>query len=491
MIQTKSIIREKINNNSYLFVNCVFGFFPISFILGSLIVNLNLLLFCCLGIYYLKSKILTTKFDFILKIIFLFFFIVFFSTALSLVKTLYFEGYDSANVTSTLARFTKSILFFRYFLLLLVIYLLSKFDILRFKYFLLAVVFASILLSLDIIYQHIFGLDIIGLKGLDFRSSGFFGDENIAGGYLLRFSFFTIFFTIITFKNNNFAKFISTVVVICILGIGLFFTGNRMPLILFILGLFLVFSLDLKIKKIILVSLVLLSLLLTFIISSNEPYKRHLSNHYSSFIEAIENTFLTPFDINIWKGVGIQSWTRTKRVDETEISLGQKKFFHTVKFKSNYLRLALTAIDTWKPNKIFGNGLKSFRVDCGKLATESAVFGKNLVNLGEEQIPDKKNRLCSTHPHNYYFEILTETGIIGLIIASIISLLFIVFIFKNIKFMKQISIENYILLSAIISLFLETFPLRSTGSLYTTNNATYIILIGSIILSYKDLWRVK
>ena len=182
--------------------------------------------------------------------------------------------------------------------------------------------------------------------------------------------------------------------------------------------------------------------------------------------------------------------TRTKRVDETEISLGQKKFFHTVKFKSSYLRLALTAIDTWKPNKIFGNGLKSFREDCFKLR-DNPVFGKNLVNLGEEQIPGKKNRLCSTHPHNYYFEILTETGIIGLIIASIIALLFIVFIFKNIKFMKQISIENYILLSAIISLFLETFPLRSTGSLFTTHNTTYIILIGSIILSYKNLWKVK
>ena len=115
MIQAKSIVQEKNNNNPYLFINLVFSFFPISFILGSLIVNLNLILFCCLGVYYLKSKILTTKFNFSIKIIFLFFLILFLSTALSLIQSLYFEEYNSAN----LERLVKSILFFRFFLFLI------------------------------------------------------------------------------------------------------------------------------------------------------------------------------------------------------------------------------------------------------------------------------------------------------------------------------------------------------------------------------------
>ena len=74
--------------NPVLLTNLVFGFFPISFILGSLIVNMNLLLFCCLGIFYLRTKILTIKFDFPIKIIFLFFFIIFFSTILSLIRSI-------------------------------------------------------------------------------------------------------------------------------------------------------------------------------------------------------------------------------------------------------------------------------------------------------------------------------------------------------------------------------------------------------------------
>ena len=71
MLQAKSIFQKENSNNPYLFVNLVFAFFPFSFIFGTFIVNLNLLLFCCLGIYYLKLKIVTTKFDFPIKIIFL------------------------------------------------------------------------------------------------------------------------------------------------------------------------------------------------------------------------------------------------------------------------------------------------------------------------------------------------------------------------------------------------------------------------------------
>ena len=122
MNSAKSDFWAQNNKNTYLFINLVFAFFPISFILGTLIVNLNFLLFCCLGIYYLKSNILSIKLDLVLKIIFLFFFIIFFSTLLSLVKSIYFDEYTHSN----LERLIKSIFFFRFFLFLIIIYLLSK-----------------------------------------------------------------------------------------------------------------------------------------------------------------------------------------------------------------------------------------------------------------------------------------------------------------------------------------------------------------------------
>ena len=66
MIQTK----KNININPTLLTNLTFGFFPISFIFGNLITNINIVLFCFLGIYQLRSKILTTKFNLPLKGIF-------------------------------------------------------------------------------------------------------------------------------------------------------------------------------------------------------------------------------------------------------------------------------------------------------------------------------------------------------------------------------------------------------------------------------------
>ena len=106
-------------------------------------------------------------------------------------------------------------------------------------------------------------------------------------------------------------------------------------------------------------------------------------------------------------------------------------------------------------------------------------------------MPDKKNLLCSNHPHNYYLEVLTETGIVGLVNVLTIALLLIAFIFKKLMFVKKFDVENFILLSAIISLILETLPLRSTGSLFTTNNATYLILIASIVISHKALIKTN
>ena len=103
------MLNEKnININSILFINLIFAFFPISFILGNLITNLNLVLFCIYGIWFLRSKILKFKFNNTLKIIFSFFLVVFFSTILSFIKSFYFQEYDESIIT----RLIKSVLFF-------------------------------------------------------------------------------------------------------------------------------------------------------------------------------------------------------------------------------------------------------------------------------------------------------------------------------------------------------------------------------------------
>ena len=452
--------------NSISIINFLFAFFPISFILGNFIINLNLILFCCLGIFHLKSKILKTKIDFIVRFIFIFFFVIFFSTILSFIISLYFEGYINVN----LLKLVKSIVFFRFFLLLLIIYLLSKFDILNFKYFFLSATFFAILLSLDVIFQYIFGFDMIGLKSSGYFNSGFFGDELISGGFIQRFSFFSIFFLTFLFKNKNTVRFILTTSAICLLGVGIFLSGNRMPLILFLFGLFLIFLFNNKLRKIVPVSVLILFILFKFVISTDVLIKESYRSYY-------QNANQVMFSLRLALSGDKQKIGKNSTISKQE---DQHITDNPIIDISTHRRLFLTALDTWKLNKIFGNGLKSFRIDCRKLISSE-------YNLSEDVLKFKKNRLCSNHPHNYYFEILTETGIIGMLFIVASALFFLVFIFKNLRFLKGNNIENFILLSAVISLIVEMFPIRSTGSFFTTNNITYIIIILSIIVSYKEL----
>ena len=73
----------------------------------------------------------------------------------------------------------------------------------------------------------------------------------------------------------------------------------------------------------------------------------------------------------------------------------------------------------------------------------------------------------------------------------LIALMFILFIVKNFSHLKGNNIENLILLASVISLILETYPIKSTGSVFSTNNTTYLILMASIVLSYKQLLKGK
>ena len=428
--------------NSILLANLVFAFFPFSFLFGSTIINLNLFLLCCLGIYILRLKIIKNKLSFLLKIIFLFFIVIFLSTSLSFIKSLYFDSYTDYD----LSKFIKSLLFFRYFLLLIIVYLLNEYKILDFKYFFYSAALASFFISLDVIYQYIFGFNIIGLKTEWVYNSSFFGDEKIAGGYIARFSFFSILCLTFLLKDKINIKFITVVILICVLGLGILLSGNRMPLILFLSGLLLAFLFDFKLRKIILVSFISLIVLFKFIIS----YDEKLKNNYLVFYKHSEKILF---------GGGKIDEARDKTPEELDKD-------ELIVIRSGHKGLFLTAIDTWSLNKILGNGIKSFRVDCQKI------------------IGVKVYRLCSNHPHNYYLEILTETGAIGLMLITTISLLSFFIVIRNLRSIKGNNLGNFVFLATIISLAAEMFPIKSTGSFFTTVNSTYIIMILSIFLCY-------
>ena len=272
--------KNNININLTLLTNLTFAFFPISFILGNFITNMNLVLLCIFGIFHLRSKILTTKFDFTLKIIFFLFLVVFFSTSLSFIKSLYFEEYEYTN----LVRLIKSVLFFRFFVLLLIIYLLSELNIINFRYFFLSTAFVTLLISIDIIYQYSFGFNIMGLESYGpYHNASFFDDELIAGGFVQNFSFFSILFLSYILRNyNNYFRIVLIGIAIFTLGVGIMVSGNRMPLILFILGLFLVYFFNKKLKNIVLINSIILFIVLGSIISFDSKLQLNFYSLYGN-----------------------------------------------------------------------------------------------------------------------------------------------------------------------------------------------------------------
>jgi len=229
--------------------------------------------------------------------------------------------------------------------------------------------------------------------------------------------------------------------------------------------LFLIFFFKNNIKKTILFSILPLSIVFSFVSSFDRDVEmQFLRFHGNSKI--ILTKFLNS-TINKNSQIIYQKVSKPNQKYE-----GFPQNFFSRHSGSTHNPMFKAAIDVWKKNKILGNGIKSFRKDCKK-------------------IPLHTGRLCSNHPHNYYIEILLETGIVGFLFFLAILTIFAVFIFRNFKLLNESSLGNLILLTSTITLIIEIFPIKSTGSIFSTGNATYLILISSIIISYKKILNGK
>ncbi len=132
---------------------------------------------------------------------------------------------------------------------------------------------------------------------------------------------------------------------------------------------------------------------------------------------------------------------------------------HFAEFESFY--------DTWLMNKYIGGGVRSFRINC-----------PHRLNLHSDE-----RKLCNTHPHNYYLEILADLGMVGF---GLISLIFLLTVYQTFikKYIFITSLNSNLIITPFIFLFLiEIFPIRSTGSFFTTANSTYIFLILAILIA--------
>tara|TARA_B100000963_G_scaffold113841_1_gene99133 strand:+ start:320 stop:1618 length:1299 start_codon:yes stop_codon:yes gene_type:complete len=422
------VLNQIISKNN--FINALIAFLPLSFIAGNTVINTNILLLIFSVFIFFGKKVFDIKYYFLDKIIFLFFFLILFTGAINDISFVIQEAWMPKFYTTI-----KSFAFLRFLILYIVIRFLVENNKINFKYFFISCSFFSVFVALDIFLQLIIGKDIFGYQSAGRHFSGPFGNEYIAGSYMQRFSLFTFFLIPIFFqaKLKKILNFILPILFL-IFFVAIAISGNRMPLILFLFSIMLIIIFQRQTRKYLISFFITFSLLFILIFQINSKVRDNFKNFYNQVSQISKIIITNDF--------------RTKQAPP-------------------YFKEFVTFYDTWLLHKYIGGGIKSFRYNCHH----------------RENIDRTSKFICNMHPHNYYLEILTETGLIGftLIIIIFTSTLYISLYKKY--FAKSHLQENHIITPFIFLLITEIFPIKSTGSFFTTGNSTYFFIIFAMVIA--------
>ncbi len=135
--------------------------------------------------------------------------------------------------------------------------------------------------------------------------------------------------------------------------------------------------------------------------------------------------------------------------------------------RSIYLNLYKSGYQVFKNYPIFGAGNKNYRIEtCNNLTNDKSV-------------KKFEDYLCTTHPHQIYFEFLSEHGVVG---TFIILFVFFKLIFS--KFFIVLKNSNYTQIGSMIFLLLTFLPLIPSGSFF--NDFTITIFGINLAIFYAS-----
>ena len=270
----------------------------------------------------------------------------------------------------TILSFESSLFYFRIGVFSCFIWYLIDRDksILTYVYYVLILCFLA--LVIDGYTQYFTGINLLGFKISGSRVSSFFGDELIMGSYLSRF--FPLLFALFLIKKKQKFEVYFIGFLFILVDILIFVSGERSAF--FLLNLSTVFIIILikdyqKFRAVVFI----FSIIFISILSFNSP-------------KLNERMFKEPV-----KHLGI--------VENSN---------KVVIFSTVHDSLIRTAFKMFEDRPILGHGPKMFRIICKdkKYATGGTP--------------------CSTHPHNFYVQLLAETGIIGFLFLLFAALIYVI-----------------------------------------------------------------
>ena len=320
----------------------------------------------------------------------------------------------------------STLFYFRFFIFVLAIMYLLENQKNFSKYFFISIgitfCICFIFGSIDVYQSFIDPL-------LDYRISGIFGTELVQGSFFVRliFIFSALFFFVAKFKFKNY--FFYSIFLISLIFILL--SGERSAIGLMLIGLVLyVIFCDLKFNQKFFLLLISMSLLIIALFT----------------IPGLKNRVITNTKNLIFENERVMAFSRGHQEHYT------------------------SALIMFNENKIFGVGVRNFRLECRK-----------------ERYKEIGINACTTHPHNTYIQFLAETGIIGFIfIFSFLAFIskFIIYNLINLFMQKKV---NTLAILFSIPIFINIFPLVPTGNFFNNWLSTlYFLPLPFFFYTFKN-----
>ncbi len=313
-----------------------------------------------------------------------------------------------------------------------VIYFIEKEErLLKWTFFVFLICF--ILLILDGYVQYFLKENIFG-NPVDIQSKRIrflLNDQYILGSYLSRL--FPIFLALTFFlygNKRNYIIFISFLFVL--VETLIFLSGERVAFFFNTLSAIFIIILINKFKKIRLITLLLSFFIIVLITIHDDTAKKRIWDH------TINQIGLKSSKINMF----------------------------SVIHESHYL----SAYKMYLDNKILGIGIRNFRNYCN-----------------EERYKTHKNS-CSTHPHNTYIQLLSETGLIGFSFGVI---LFFYFTFKVLNHLKGALFKKEYLFNdfqicLLAAILITIWPVAPSGNFFNNwMSIIYYFPVGFLLWSIK------
>ena len=249
-----------------------------------------------------------------------------------------------------LLSFESSLFYFRIGVFSCLIYYLLEQQKKILNYFYYALVISFLVLIVDGYIQFLTGTNIAGLPKAGARISSFFGDELIMGSYLSRL--FSLLFALFIAKEKKKLELYFMILFFLLLSGLILISGERAAFFLYVFSfIFIIFFMKGYVKLRIVLSVSYLIFIIIIISSFSQVKNRMVSDPASTITESI--------------------------------------------FTPAHDSLIRTAYNMFLDKPLVGHGPKMFRVIC-----KDEKYATGITP-------------CMTHPHNFYVQLLAETGIIG------------------------------------------------------------------------------